>query len=302
MIAIHRHTVFDGFSRQAILVVWIVALLASHSVPARAFDVATLRYPLRQPVVDTTWTGNGIHPSFLQSTAVTKRRSRSRLASHGDRHYNDDIARLQGEFRMLQDALLDRLAKPEQVTDDEEEEEPLGDNAYYTSAEAVAERMLDVAADAVALQRYKQVQAVERAEMQLHDASEDRRTAAALKGASHLAAHSAEREADLVESVDAPYEDHERVRELAKAHAAHHREVDAREVELEGIFQELEAEAQQNEARRAIAELREYELRLRESVQQIRRQQCEKALEEWKEHEQHKYDAILDQIKWKFDL
>ena len=85
-------------------------------------------------------------------------------------------------------------------------------------------------------------------------------------------------------------------------HAAHHLEDDAREIEIESTFQELEAEFQQEEAARAIDELREYELRLRESLKQVRALKNEHAIKEWKKKELQKYVRFLDNIKVKFHL
>lgn len=178
-----------------------------------------------------------------------------------------EIGRLQSEFKHLQDELLDELVH----------------HGHKVDAEDVAERMLDMAADAVAFQRYKKMEDLGEAQDQLNHATGDRLMASVLKEDAHNAAVSAGHETEMLESIDSSYEDVERHRDLSIAHAAQHLEADAREMELESRFQELEASNEMEEAEKAIEELRDYEIRLRESVKQVRQHKSEKAMNEWNE-------------------
>jgi hypothetical protein len=189
--------------------------------------------------------------------SVETKSSNDRTADPNDK----ELIRLRGEFKHLQDELLDELAQRDREVD---------------VAEGVAEKMLDKAADAVAFQRYKKLEELDRAKRELEHATGDKMKANALREEARAAALSAERELGMVESVDSLYEDVERVRDLSVAHAAHHLEDDALEMEVESRFQELEAESKMEDAEKAIAELRSYEVRLRESAKQVRQHKTEK--------------------------
>jgi hypothetical protein len=165
-----------------------------------------------------------------------------------------ELDRLKGEFKHLQNELIEELVQRNHKVD----------------VEGVAEHMLDVAADAVAFQRYKKMEELGAAEQELQHATGDRVQAGALKQEAHEAVLSAEGEVRMLESMDSPYVDGERLRDLAVAHAAHHLEEDALELEVESRFQQLEASSKMEDAESAIDELREYEVRLRESAKQVR--------------------------------
>jgi hypothetical protein len=170
-----------------------------------------------------------------------------------------ELDRLQGEFKHLQDELIEELVDPSNKVD----------------VEGVAERMLDVAADAVAFQRYKKLGELGAAQRELEHAVGDQIQAGALKREAHEAALSAEGEVRMLETVDSAYEDGERIRDLSVAHAARHLEDDALELEVESRFQQLEATSKMEDAEKAIEELRGYEARLRESAKQVRQHKTE---------------------------
>jgi hypothetical protein len=178
------------------------------------------------------------------------------LASSTQGNPNDlELDRLQHTFKDSQDDLLEELAEQRRSN---------------AAAEDIAATMLDVAADAVAVQRYKKMEELDAAQDDLVHAVGDRAVVSELKREAHDAALSAEREAGMVEAMDSPYEDRERLREMSVAHAARHLEHDALEREVEARFQELEASSKVEDAEGAIGELREYESRLRESAAQVR--------------------------------
>jgi hypothetical protein len=178
------------------------------------------------------------------------------LAASTQENPNDlELDRVQHKFKDLQDELLEELAEQRRSN---------------AAAEDIAATMLDLAADAVALQRYKKMEELDAAQEDLVHASGDRAAISDLKREAHEAALSAEREATMVEAMDDNYEGMERLREGSVAHAARHLEHDALEREVEARFQELEASSKAEDAEGAISELREYEVRLRESAVEVR--------------------------------
>lgn len=105
----------------------------------------------------------------------------------------------------------------------------------------------------------------------------------------------AEREARMLETIDAAYEDLERLREKSRSHAAQHLEKDSKDIEIENAFLELEAEAIQIQALEILDELKLYEAQLKESLKDLREIKNGKLLEEWKHpHREYMVHRIKD--------
>ena len=117
----------------------------------------------------------------------------------------------------------------------------------------------------------------------------------------HAEAMSAEREAALLESIDAGYEDMERLRDLSVAHASRDLENDAEEHELYSSFKELDASAKIEKADILLKLLERNEAQLKDSLKQLRdfhykkaAEQWVKAKEEWEKTEAPKHDELRD--------
>jgi hypothetical protein len=193
-----------------------------------------------------------VTPSF-RCSSTAGRGLLAPLAASTQENPNDlELDRVQHKFKELQVELLEELAEQRRSS---------------AAAEDIAATMLDLAADAVALQRYKTMEELDAAQEDLVHAAGDRAAISDLKREAHEAALSAEREATMVEAIDNNYEDTERLREGSVAHAARHLEHDALEKEVEARFQ---ASSKAEDAEGAISELREYEDRLRESAVEVR--------------------------------
>ena len=195
-------------------------------------------------------------------------------------NYDGVLARLQNEYKELQQTLLDDLAVNRKV-----------------EADQVAETILEKAVDVAAVQRYEQMEIIDEASKELMHASDDKVRAHALHEQAHVEAMSAEREAAFVESIDAGYEDLERLRDLSVAHAAHHLENNAKDLEIESAFKELEASSKMEAAAELLKQLEENEAQLKDSLKQMRDRRNTKAMEEWKKTEAPKHDMFLDKVK-----
>jgi hypothetical protein len=201
--------------------------------------------------------------------------------------YDDILARLQNEYKELQDLLLDDLAVDEKV-----------------EAEQVAQVILEKAVDVAAVQRYKQMEIIDEAQKELIHASDDRMRAHTLHEQAHAEAMSAEHEAALLESIDAGYDDMERLRDLSVAHSSHDLENDAEDLEIKSAFKELEASSKKEAAAELLKQLEENEAQLKDSLRQLRdfhykkaTAEWKKALEEWEKTEAPKHDMFLDRVK-----
>jgi hypothetical protein len=135
-------------------------------------------------------------------------------------------------------------------------------------------------------------------------ASDDKMRAHALHEQAQAEAMSAEREAALIESFDAGYEDMERLRDLSVAHASHDLENDAEELEMYSSFKELEASAKKEKADILLKLLERNETVLKYSLKQLRdyhykkaAEEWVKAKEEWEKTEAPKHDDFLDKVK-----
>jgi hypothetical protein len=202
-------------------------------------------------------------------------------------NYDDVLARLQYEYEDLQDTLIRDLAMHKEV-----------------DKEQVAQAILEKAIDVADVQRYKQMEIIDEASKELIHASDDKMRAHALHEQAHAEAMSAEREAALLESIDAGYEDMERLRDLSVAHASHDLENDAEEHELYSSFKELEASAKKEKADILLKLLERNEAQLKDSLKQLRdfhykkaAEEWVKAKEEWEKAEAPKHDEFLDKIK-----
>jgi hypothetical protein len=194
--------------------------------------------------------------------------------------YDDILVRLQNEYKQLQGKLLRDLAMHEKI-----------------EAEQVAQVILEKAVDVAAVQRYKQMEIIDEADKEMMHASDDRMRAHALQEKAHAEAMSAEREAGLVESIDAGYEDLERLRDLSVAHAAHHLEDDAGNLAIKSAFSELNAASKKEVATELLKQLEENEAQLKDSLKQLRDARNTKAIEEWKKMEAPNHDIFLDKVK-----
>jgi hypothetical protein len=210
-------------------------------------------------------------PRPLSSCLLTSPAS-SALASSNPRATN--------EYRALQETLLRDLAMHKKV-----------------EAEQVAQVILEKAVDVAAVQRYQQMEIVDEAQEELMHATDDRMRAHALHEQAHAEAMSAEHEASLIESLDAGYEDMERLRDLSVAHAAHNLENDTEDLEITSAFKEVEASSRKEAAEELLKQLEENEAQLKDSLKQMRDFPNTKAIEEWKNAEAPKHKMFLDKVK-----
>jgi hypothetical protein len=202
-------------------------------------------------------------------------------------NYDGALARLQYEYEELQETLLRDLAMHKKV-----------------DSEQVAQAILEKAVDVADLQRHKQMEIIDEAQKEMIHASDDKMRAHALHEQAQAEAMSAEREAALLESLDAGYEDMERLRDLSVAHASHDLENDAEEHELYSSFKELEASAKKEKADILLKLLERNEALLKDSLKQLRdfhykkaAEEWVKAKEEWEKTEAPKHDEFLDKVK-----
>jgi hypothetical protein len=191
--------------------------------------------------------------------------------------YDEILGRLQNEYQELQETLLRDLEMHQKA-----------------DAEQVAEVILEKAVDVAAVQKYKQMEIVDEAEKELIQASDDRMLALFLHE-KNAEAMSAEREAALLDSLDAGYEDMERLRDLP---------VDAEELEMYSSFKVLEAASKKEKADKLLKLLERNEAQFKDSLKQLRdshnkkaAEEWEKATEEWEKTEAPKHDLFLDKVK-----
>jgi hypothetical protein len=149
----------------------------------------------------------------------------------------------------------------------------------------VAEKMLEAGLKAVALQRYKHVEIMDLAERQRREAIEGRTISQVLENQAHNEAAHASWEMDMLELIDASYEDMERVRESARLHAAQHLEHDMHEMALEDTFIEMEAEAALEDASAILARIKEYETMLKGSLKELHNLRMEQMQKGWENKE-----------------
>jgi hypothetical protein len=155
---------------------------------------------------------------------------------------------------------------------------------YVTDEERIrlTEVILEKAADMTAFQKYKQEEILSEVTDELVHAHGDVERAEEEKRRVHQDAAASEHEASLLESVDADYEDQERVRDLSVAHAAHHLEDDLQDLSVDAQFHELEAEIKQEEAEELLHQLEQQERDLKVTMKEIKNYKKEKNVEKWK--------------------
>lgn len=192
----------------------------------------------------------------------------------------DAIEKLRDEYRQLQDLLLQDL-----------DQHKMGD------AEALSEIMFEKAADMNAFEKYQQEEKLEQAHEKLDHALGDLEQAQALYEEARGDSEWAEDEAAMVESLDAGYEDMERLRDLSVHHAAHHLEEDARDRVMEATFQELKAELDIEDATELLSILKQNELALKATIQEMRKEKGEGLREKFKTHEMPKHQDFVKSVR-----
>lgn len=188
----------------------------------------------------------------------------------------DAIASLQAEYKALQTLLLRDL-----------EENKMDE------AKDVSQEMFEKAAAMNALKKYDQEEKLAEASEHLQHAIGDLEQAQALQEEAHGDAEWSKDEAAMVESLEAGYEDLERLRDLSVTHAAHHLEEDARDLVLEATFQELKAEAEQEDAAELLRKLEQNEAVLKATIQQLREEKNAALKEKWETHHLPKHQDFV---------
>ena len=221
--------------------------------------------------------------AFAEAFTVTRLvASPSSSTLRATNNIDDSIARIQKEYNILKETLLkDHVLKKDPVETAE-----------------IAEEMIEKAADLAALHRYKQERIIDAAENERLHALDDARRAHLMEVEAHREAEFAELDSRLVEGFEDGdgYEDMERLREHASAHAAHNLEYDAHELEVESSFLELEAEAIEFQAKEILEKVKDYEESLHNSLKRLRQRKMEAIKEEWQQ-EADKHNAFISKVK-----
>lgn len=195
------------------------------------------------------------------------------------------LDRIQHEYKQLQEKLLRDLV----VVHDNEE------------AEQIEEEMVEKAVQAASVIRYKQMKVLDEAEKEMKKALGDIEQARALKDQVHDEAIQAEKEATLLESIDAQYEDMERVRDQAVVHADRQLEEDADILEMQSEYHRELAEGKEQRAARILKQVQEYEARLKQALKEMRELKTGKPLRESMKAEAAKHKRFLDEIQATID-
>jgi hypothetical protein len=212
--------------------------------------------------------------AFTPLPAASHPRTTRSLVTISSAIHDEAIARLQNEYRELQKQLTQDLLEKGEI-----------DGTAFT------ETMLEKAANMAAFQRYKQEEAVGVAQKKLDQAKGDLSRAQAANSQAHYDAVAAAEQAALVESIDDAYADLERLRDLSVVHAAHHLEEDSQDQLVEALFQELEAEVEEDTAFELLKQLEEHEKQLKETLEELKVFRNEKAME--------KHESFPKRIKTK---
>lgn len=149
------------------------------------------------------------------------------------------------------------------------------------TVEEVAEEIVAKAAEVAAFQKHKQADMLEAAEAEYRHAHGDVEQAQALHHQAAQEASYAEKQAAMLESIDAAYEDRERKRDLSVAHAAHQLQHDASELEVEAQFHELEAELKRDDAAQLLRQFEEHERDLKLILRELQGSMKNKAMKGW---------------------
>lgn len=211
------------------------------------------------------------------SPLPVRSRTSTRLCSVSN---SDEIAHLQGEYRQLQDILLQDLAQHK-----------LGE------AKDVSEEMFEKAAELTAFQKYQQEEKIEQAEDNLLHALGDLDQAQALYEEARGDSEWAEDEAAMVESLDADYEDLERLRDLSVHHAAQQLVGDLRDQVMESTFQELKAEMELEDATELLDILKRNERALKATIEEMRKEKNAELREKFETHEMPKHQDFVKGVR-----
>lgn len=190
------------------------------------------------------------------------------------------IASLQGEYRRLQNLLLKDLGEHK-----------------MREAKDVTELMFEKAAELTAFQKYQQEEKFSKANENLQHAIGDLEKAQAMYEEARGDAEWAEDEAAMVESLDAGYEDMERLRDLSVHHAAHQLEEDARDLVMEATFQELKAEIDIEDSAELLDILKRNELALKKTIEEMRKEKNAELREKFETHEMPKHQDFVKAVK-----
>lgn len=179
--------------------------------------------------------------------------------------YDDVLTRLQNEYKQLQQELMDDLVtKHDKV-----------------AAEDVAGKILEKAAEETAVQKYKQEEILDQARVDMVAADDELQHVRTVQAEAHDVGVSAQHEAQLLESIDAAYEDLERLRDMSVVHASQQLEDDMKDVEIENTFRVLEAEDREFTAMEKINELDANLVRLKANIKQLKDMKHEKSMNLW---------------------
>lgn len=190
------------------------------------------------------------------------------------------IEKLHDEYRKLQDLLLQDLEQHK-----------------MKEAKEISEIMFEKAAEMTAFEKYQQEEKLERANENLDHALGDLEQAQALYEEARSDSQWAEDEAAMVESLDAGYEDMERLRDLSVHHAAHQLEEDARDMVMEATFQELKAELDIEDATELLSILKQNELALKATIQEMRKEKGAALKEHFETHEMPKHQDFVKSVR-----
>jgi hypothetical protein len=158
-----------------------------------------------------------------------------------------------------------------------------GVKEQYTDEERIrlTEVMLEKASEMAAFQKYKQNEILSEAADELAHGRGDAERAGGEQIRVRKDAAASEREAALLESIDADYEDRERLRDLSVAHAATHLEEDLKDLSVEAQFHELKAEVRKEEAEELLHQLEQQERDLKATMEELQNYKKEKNVEKW---------------------
>eukprot|EP00545_Synedropsis_sp_CCMP1620_P006131 CAMPEP_0119011326 /NCGR_PEP_ID=MMETSP1176-20130426/5600_1 /TAXON_ID=265551 /ORGANISM="Synedropsis recta cf, Strain CCMP1620" /LENGTH=248 /DNA_ID=CAMNT_0006964129 /DNA_START=153 /DNA_END=899 /DNA_ORIENTATION=+ len=204
---------------------------------------------------------------MLLGTAFSPRTSTSlRTTSTND----DMISRLQDEYRELQEKLHVGLFDHN-----------------------IAEVMLEKATRMTAFQKDREEQKIDKAGKDMEHAMGDMERAHEIKVQAHNDAIGAEDQAAMIESIDAGYEDFERLRDRSVANAARNQEEDAFNMEIEAQFQILEAESEKETAINLLQQLKQREKDLKVALKEVRDFKNKDAIREWEKEHLPKHEAFI---------
>jgi hypothetical protein len=228
----------------------------------------TLLIPLLLLFATTTTTTVAFAPLPVATFAtarlvVFKKRSLVKVSSA---IHDDAIARLQNEYKELEDNMYQDV-----------KDHKVGE----VDVAAYAEAMVEKAAEMVSFQRYKDEEAIGEADAKLAQAKQDLRHAQARRREAHDQAVGAAEQAALIESIDAAYEDLERLRDLSVVHAARHLEEDTSAQIVEAQFQELDAKMKREYAVDLLKQLEQNEEELKALLKGLKDSKNELAMKKW---------------------